>query len=77
MSVIQVTDLQAMRLELLRLVQNDPAAYKGASDFIGDQAIKYEVFKDCYLQAHHEPTAIAKTLSAIAEAEQRLLLIQA
>ena len=39
MSVIQVTDLQAMRLELLRLVQNDPAAYKVASDFVGDQAI--------------------------------------
>ena len=77
MSVVQVTDLQAMRLALLRLVQNDPAAYKASSEFVGDQAIKFELFQDCYTQAHMEPTAVAKTLSAIAEAEQRLSLIEA
>lgn len=77
MTLVTVTDLEGVRLALLRLVSNDPAAYKEAADFVGDNQLKFELFGDCYNQAHQEVTPLAKALSAVQEAGQRFALIKA
>jgi len=44
----QLTQEQAGRLAVLRLVKNDSAAARSAIDFIGDDPLKLELFSDRY-----------------------------
>lgn len=46
----EITAQNKMRLELLRLVGNDTAAAQAAIEFVKDDALKFELFKDAYKQ---------------------------
>ena len=75
--VTQITSAQQLKLDLLTAVSNDAAAFDKAVAFVGVDALKFELFKKCYEQAHLQPTAVAKADEAITEAKQRLALIEA
>lgn len=73
--IVQITDAQKLKLELLTLVSNDATAFKKASEFVGNDMLRYELFRTCYSQAHLQPTPVAKSDEAVTEAEQRLAIM--
>ncbi|GKV89290.1 DUF2560 family protein [Pectobacterium carotovorum] len=66
---------QSTRLELLRLVMNDTAAAQAAIEFVGDDVLKLEFFKDQYTLATTEREVVARTFKAIRDAEEALTLL--
>lgn len=50
----EITAQHQMRLDLLRLVSNDTAAAQAAIEFVKDDALKFELFKDAYKQCQTE-----------------------
>ncbi|MGL5329132.1 MAG: DUF2560 family protein [Peptostreptococcaceae bacterium] len=76
MTVVQMTDAHAIRLNILQTVNNDAAAFTEAHKFVGDEVLKLELFKACYAQSH-ENTPLAKAMAAATEAKQRYDLITA
>lgn len=75
--IVQITDTQKLKLELLTLVSNDATAFKKASEFVGNDMLRFELFRTCYAQAHMQPTPVAKAEEAVTEAEQRLAIMGA
>lgn len=75
--ITQMTDVQQMNLEILRLVQGDTAAAEKAITFVDGNKLNYELFKDRYHLATTEPTALSRTDKAIKEAKEALMLFQA
>ncbi len=75
--IIQITDAQALKLDLLAAVSNDATAFKKASEFVGNDMLKFALFKTCYEQAHLQPTPATKADEAVTEAEQRLAIMGA
>ena len=75
--IIQITDAQALKLDLLTVVSNDATAFKKASEFVGNGMLKFSLFKTCYEQAHMQPTPATKADEAVTEAEQRLNIMGA
>lgn len=71
-----LTPQQSTRLELLRLVMNDTAAAQKAIEFVGDDPLNLELFKDQYTRASNEPTPISRTDKAIREAQEALTLFK-
>lgn len=69
-----LTDQQKLRLELLSLVQNDTAAAQDAIAEIGDDQLKFELFKRQYTLAQSEPTAVSRTTKAIQGMKEALAL---
>lgn len=72
--IIEMTDEQAMNLELLRLVQNDTAAAEKAIAFVAGSKLNLELFKDQYQLASSETTPISRAEKAIREAKEALML---
>ncbi|MDE9540642.1 DUF2560 family protein [Xenorhabdus bovienii] len=70
----ELTLSQRMRLEILRLVMNDTAAAQKAIEFIGDDTLKFELFKDQYSLAQNEPTPVSRTDKSIRKAKEALSL---
>lgn len=75
MAIIPITEQQALRVELLKLVSYDETAAPKAIAFVADSDLHFILFKDAYEKAHLEPTPNAKTDVAITEATQRLAII--
>ena len=73
--IVQITDAQQLKLELLSLVSSDETAFKKASEFVGNDMLRFELFRTCYAQAHLQPTPVAKADEAVTEAEQRLAIM--
>ncbi len=73
--IVQITDAQKLKLELLTLVSNDATAFKKAGEFVGNDMLKFALFKTCYEQAHLQPTPATKADEAVTEAEQRLAIM--
>lgn len=71
-----LTDQQKLRLELLSLVQNDTAAAQDAIAEIGDDQLKFELFKRQYALAQSEPTAVSRTTKAIQGMKEALALFK-
>lgn len=69
-----LTDQQKLRLELLSLVQNDTAAAQDAIAEIGDDQLKFELFKRQYTLAQSEPTPVSRTTKAIQGMKEALAL---
>ncbi|QQA77052.1 DUF2560 family protein [Pectobacterium parmentieri] len=69
-----LTAQQSTRLELLRLVMNDTAAAQAAIEFVGDDLLKLELFKDQYKLATTEREVVARTFKAIQDAKEALTL---
>ncbi|QZN97791.1 DUF2560 family protein [Symbiopectobacterium purcellii] len=67
-----LTPQQSTRLELLRLVMNDTAAAQAAIEFVGDDLLKLELFKDQYKLATTEREVVARTFKAIQDAKEAL-----
>lgn len=72
--VTGLTPTQASRLEILRLVMKDTAAAQKAIDFINDDPLKQELFKDQYALAANESGLVSRTEKAIKECQQALPL---
>lgn len=75
MAIVPITEQQALRVELLKLVNYDETAGPKAIAFVADSELNFNLFKDAYEKAHLEPTPNAKTDVAITEATQRLTII--
>lgn len=75
MAIIPITEQQALRVELLKLVNYDETAAPKAIAFVADSELNFSLFKGAYEKAHLEPTPNAKTDVAITEATQRLAII--
>jgi hypothetical protein len=68
----EITAQNQMRLELLRLVGNDTAAAQAAIEFVNDDALKFELFKDAYKQCQTEREFVSRAQKAAREAQQAL-----
>ncbi|MGE4718786.1 DUF2560 family protein [Yersinia enterocolitica] len=66
-----LTPIQASRLEILRLVMKDTAAAQKAIDFINDDPLKQELFKDQYALAANESGLVSRTEKASKSAKRR------
>ena len=75
--IVLITDAQKLKLELLTLVSNDATAFKKVSEFVGNDMLRFELFRTCYAQAHLQPTPVAKAEETVTEAEQRLAIMGA
>ncbi|MDX6914773.1 DUF2560 family protein [Pectobacterium carotovorum] len=73
-AITELTDVQQMNLELLRLVQSDTAAAEKAIAFVAGIKLNYELFKDQYTPASTEQTPLARAEKAIREAKEALTL---
>lgn len=72
--MIELTTSQQIRLEILRLVMNDTAAAQKAIEFIGDNSLQFELFKDQYKLVQTESGVVARTDKAIRNAKEALSL---
>ena len=43
--IVQITDTQKLKLELLTLVSNDATAFKKATEFVGNDMLRFELFR--------------------------------
>ena len=73
--ITELTELQQMNLEILRLVQSDTAAAEKAITFVNGSKLNFELFKDQL--AAGEGTALARAEKAIREAKEALDLFTA
>lgn len=72
--ITEMTDVQQMNLEILRLVMSDTAAAEKAIVFVGGNRLNFELFKDQYQLAGAETTPLSRTEKAIREAREALTL---
>lgn len=70
--ITEMTDVQQMNLEILRLVQNDTAAAEKAITFVSGNKLNYELFKDQYQLAGAEISPVSRADKAIREAKEAL-----
>lgn len=70
--ITELTDLQQMNIEILRMVQSDTAAAEKAIQFVSGQRLNYELFKDQLALAAAETTSLARAEKAIREAKETL-----
>ena len=70
--ITQITEVQQMNLEILRLVQSDTAAAEKAFTFVAGNKLNYELFKDQYQLAGAEISPASRADKAIREAKEAL-----
>ena len=68
----ELTDLQQMNLDILRMVQSDTAAAEKAIAFVAGQRLIFELFRDQLRLAAAETTSLARAEKAIREAKEAL-----
>ena len=68
----ELTELQQMNLDILRMVQSDTAAAEKAIAFVAGQRLNFELFRDQLRLAAAESTSLARTEKAIREAKEAL-----
>ncbi|MCW2256225.1 hypothetical protein M2263_002316 [Providencia alcalifaciens] len=75
--MIEITAINQMRLDIKRLVGNDNAAAQAAIEFIKDDQLRYELFKDAYNHCQTEREFVSRAQKAAREAQESLdLFIQ-
>ncbi|EPF6610203.1 DUF2560 family protein [Klebsiella aerogenes] len=70
--ITALTELQQMKLDIFRMVQNDTAAAEKAIIFVAGSQLNFELFKDQYYLATAETTPINRAEKAIREAKEAL-----
>ncbi|EGU9001419.1 DUF2560 family protein [Salmonella enterica] len=70
--ITELTELQQMNIEILRLVQSDTAAAEKAIAFVAGKKLNFELFKDQLALAQGEGTALARSEKAIRQAKEAL-----
>lgn len=70
--ITEMTEVQQMNLEILRLVQSDTAAAEKAITFVAGNQLNYELFKDQYHLAGAEVSPVSRTDKAIREAKEAI-----
>lgn len=68
----QMSAQNLMRLEIKRLVGNDNAAAQAAIEFIQDDELKYELFKDAYNNCQTEREFVSRSQKAARDAQESL-----
>ena len=68
----EITAQNQMRLELLRLVGNDTAAAQAAIEFVKDDALKLELFKDAYKTCQTESEFVSRAQKSARESQEAL-----
>lgn len=76
MEIIGMTDVQAMNLEIFRLVMSDTTAASKAIAFVAGERLKYELFRDSYANASSDESIVSRTEIAIRKATEALDLFQ-
>ncbi|WP_223664223.1 DUF2560 family protein [Serratia sp. JSRIV002] len=76
MEITEMTELQAMNLDIFKLVLSDTAAAEKAITFIAGDKLRYELFKDAYARVQSETGVVARTEKAIRLAEEAQDLFQ-
>lgn len=72
----EITAEQQMRLDILRLVLQDTAAAQIAIDFIKDEKLKFEIFRDLWRESGAESTPVSRAQKSIQKGKEALLLFQ-
>lgn len=72
----EITPAEQIRLNLLSTLNYDTAAAKEAIEFVKDSELKYQVFVQQFNRVVTESTIVAKTIKAIQEATEALMLFE-
>ncbi|MBL0787777.1 DUF2560 family protein [Klebsiella michiganensis] len=70
----EITAAEQIRLNLLSVLNYDTAAAKEAIAFVQDSQLKYQIFIQQYNRVVTESEVVAKTIKAIQEATEALML---
>ncbi|HGJ5865579.1 MAG TPA: DUF2560 family protein [Arsenophonus nasoniae] len=70
----EITAEQQMRLDILRLVLLDTAAAQITIDFVKDEKLKFEIFKELWHESGAESTPVARAQKSIQKGKEALLL---
>lgn len=70
--MVEITDAQQIRLNLLSTLNYDTAAAKVAVEFVQDSPLKYQLFIQQYSRVTSETEVVAKTMKAVQEATEAL-----
>ncbi len=74
MPTTELTLSQQLRIELLAVLDYDTAAAAKAIDFVQDDPLKYQLFTKQYNRVITETGPVEKTIKAIQEATEALVL---
>ena len=72
--MVEITDAQQIRLNLLSTLNYDTAAAKAAVAFVKDDPLKYQLFIQQYSRVTTETEPVAKAMKAVQEATEALAL---
>ncbi|EPA1860219.1 DUF2560 family protein [Klebsiella michiganensis] len=72
--MVEITDAQQIRLNLLSTLNYDTAAAKVAVEFVQDDPLKYQLFIQQYSRVTTETEPVAKAMKAVQEATEALPL---
>lgn len=72
--MVEITDAQQIRLNLLSTLSYDTAAAKAAVAFVQDDPLKYQLFIQQFNRVTTETEPVAKTMKAVQEATEALAL---
>ncbi|HDS4884257.1 TPA: DUF2560 family protein [Klebsiella aerogenes] len=72
--MVEITDAQQIRLNLLSTLNYDTAAAAKAIEFVKDSQLKYQLFIQQYNRVHTESEVVARTIKAIQEATEAMAL---
>lgn len=72
-----ITPANQVRLNLLASLNYDTAAAKAAITFVQDDQLKYQLFIQQYNRVTTETETVARTLKAVQEATEALVLFEA
>lgn len=68
----EISNAEALNLEILRLVMSDRAAAQKAIEFVSGNQLKLELLKDQYQIAGTEPTPLGRVEKAIRNVNESL-----
>ncbi|HBQ2094533.1 DUF2560 family protein [Klebsiella grimontii] len=72
--MVEITEAEQIRLNLLSTLNYDTAATKAAVSFVQDSPLKYQLFIQQYSRVTSETEVVAKTMKAVQEANEALAL---
>ncbi|QHJ82095.1 MAG: hypothetical protein [Caudoviricetes sp.] len=74
--IVEITPEQQLKLDVLNLFNNDPAAAGEALDFIGVSRLNFKLVVDQLPNAQAEQTPVARAVKAVSLAKSALTLFQ-
>lgn len=72
--MVEITEAEQIRLNLLSTLNYDTAATKAAVSFVQGSPLKYQLFIQQYSRVTSETEVVAKTMKAVQEANEALAL---